>query len=131
MFKERRKFPRVDIRYKINIICQGAVIMGEPQGFVFHTYTENISESGIRVILEKEVQVASLVKLELYITSRSLSPIRCNGIVVWSKRANPEGTKPDLFNTGIQFIELDKADQDSIGGIVNGYLEDNNPDQAG
>ncbi|MDD2689027.1 MAG: PilZ domain-containing protein [Candidatus Omnitrophica bacterium] len=122
MFKERRKFPRAEIKYRINIICEGSVILGEPKDFIFHTYTENISEGGIKVVLEKELKTASLVKLELYITTKKSLPIKCKGIVVWSKKTNPEGTKPDLFITGFQFLELEKRDQDVIGSIVNRCL---------
>lgn len=125
MLKERRKFPRAEIKYRINIICEGSVILGEPKNFIFHTYTENIGEGGIKVILEKELKTASLVKLELYITTKKSLPIKCKGIVVWSKKANPEGTRPDLFITGFQFLELEKRDQEVIGNIVNRFLEKN------
>lgn len=121
-FRERRKFPRAEVKYRINIICEGAVILGEPEDYIFHTYTDNISEGGIRVILEKELKNASLVKLELYVTSRESFPLRCKGIVVWTKKTNPEGTKPDLFYTGIQFMELEKRDQEIIANIVGRFL---------
>ncbi len=128
MLKERRKFLRAEIKYKINIICEGSVILGEPRDYIFHTHTENISEGGIKVFLEKELKTASLVKLELYITSKKSLPIRCKSIVVWTKKANPEGTKPDLFNTGFEFMELEKRDQEVIGNIVNRFLENKSKD---
>ena len=106
MFIERRKFPRANIKYQINVICAGEVIDGHPQNYIFHTYTENIGEGGIKVILEKEIKAGSLIKLELFISEKESLPVECNGTVIWTKRANPETTKPDLFYTGIQFIGL-------------------------
>ncbi|TRZ94982.1 PilZ domain-containing protein [bacterium] len=121
MFKEERKFPRANVKFKIKVICEGTVILGEPQNYTFHTYTESIGEGGVKVILEKELKIASLVKLELFITSKKTFPIKCKGIVVWTQRVNPEGTSPDLFETGIQFIELDKNDQEVIGNIATTF----------
>jgi c-di-GMP-binding flagellar brake protein YcgR len=118
MFKEERKSLRANVKLKIKVICEGTVILGEPQNYTFHTYTESIGEGGVKVILEKELKIASLVKLELFITTKKTLPIQCKGIVVWTRRVNPEGTSPDLFETGIQFIELDKNDQEVIGNIV-------------
>ena len=106
MFVERRKFPRVNIKYPINVICTGEVMQGHPQYYIFHTYTENMSKGGIMIMLEKEVKAGSLVELELFITDKESLPIKCNGFIIWTKKANPEGTKPDLFNTGIQFADL-------------------------
>lgn len=126
MFKERRKFPRVNVRYKLNIICEGTVILGKPQGYTFHTYTENLGEGGTRVILEEELQIGSLVYLELYVTSEKTLPARCKGIVRWVKKINPEGTSPSLFNTGIEFIELESdIGSHIIRDVVNHYLAKN------
>jgi Tfp pilus assembly protein PilZ len=124
MLEERRVFPRAYLKYKINIICEGTVILGGPKDYIFHTYTENIGEGGIKVVLEKELKLGSLLKLELFITSKKMLPIECKGMVVWTKKINPQGTKPDLFATGIKFIELSS----SVGGqlitdIVNRYLD--------
>jgi Tfp pilus assembly protein PilZ len=103
---EKRKFPRVNAKYQINVICVGEVVKGTPQNYIFHTYTENISQGGIKVILEKEVKVGSSVKLELFITDKESLPVSCNDVVIWSRKANPEGTKPNIFHTGIQFVDL-------------------------
>ncbi len=124
MFKERRKFSRAHVKYKINIICEGTVILGGPKDYIFHTYTEDIGEGGIKVILEKELVVGSLLKLELFITSKKVLPIECKGMVVWTKKTNPQDTKPDLFATGIQFVDLDGSSfgNQLITNIVNRYL---------
>lgn len=121
--KERRKFPRVDVKYKINIICDGSVILGAPQDYTFHTYTENIGLGGIKVVLEKELRVGSLLKLELFIRSKKTFPVLCKGMVVWVQKANPQGTKPDLFAVGIKFLDLcGSMEAQLISDIVNSYL---------
>ena len=122
MFKERRKFPRAIVKYGIKIICHGAVLLGEPADYVFHTYTENMSEVGINVILEKKLKTASLVKLELYISSKESLPLRSNGLVTWTKKVNPKGTKPDLFATGIKFLDLPEFGQEIISTLVQKVL---------
>ncbi len=124
MFEERRKFPRADVKYEINVICTGEVIQGKPQNYIFHTYTENLSEGGIRVTLEKEVKVGSLVELELFITDKESLPIKCHGVIVWTKKTNPEGTKPDLFQSGIQFQDLtNPVYRKLLGNVINYYLD--------
>ena len=124
MFKERRKFPRANVKYEVNIVCEGSVILGAPKNYSFHTYTENISEGGLKVILEKELETGSLLKLELFLSDSKSMPVKCKGMVVWTKKANPEGTSPDLFGTGIQFIELNTVSGYTlISGIVKKYLE--------
>ena len=130
MGEERRKFPRVNVKYQINVICTGEVIQGYPQYYIFHTYTENISEGGIRVILEKEVKVGSLVELELFITDKESLPIKCKGVIIWTKKANPEGTKPDLFHTGIQFTDLTSSVyRKLLGDVISYYLDNKSEDK--
>lgn len=124
MSEERRQFPRVSVKYQINVICSGEVIQGEPQHYVFHTYTENISEGGIRFILEKEVKAGSLVNLELFISDKESLPIKCTGVVAWTKKANPEGTKPDLYHMGIQFTDLtNPVYRKLLKEVINYYLD--------
>jgi c-di-GMP-binding flagellar brake protein YcgR len=130
MPEEKRKFPRANVKYQINVICSGEVIQGRPQYYTFHTYTENISEGGIRVILEKEVKAGSLVKLELFISDKESLPIKCNGVVIWTKKTNPEGTKPDLFHTGIQFTNLtNPVYRKLLKDVISYYLDNKSEDK--
>jgi len=127
---ERRKFPRVNAKYQINVVCTGEVIQGEPPRYVFHTYTENISEGGIKIVLEREVKVGSLLELELFITGKESLPIKCKGVVVWTKKSNLEGTKPDLFQTGIQFSDLKSPVYSKLlKDVINYYLGNKTEDK--
>lgn len=130
MVKERRRFSRVNAKYQINVICTGEVIQGHPKYYIFHTYTENICEDGIRVILEREIKVGSLLELELFISDKESLPIKCNGVVIWTKKANPEGTKPDLFHTGIQFADLTSTIyRKLLGDVISYYLDHKSEDK--
>lgn len=129
MLVERRKFPRANIKYPINVICTGEVMQGRPQYYIFRTYTENMNKDGIKVMLEKEVKAGSLVELELFITDRESLPIKCNGVIIWTQKANPEGTKPDLFHTGIQFTDLTNPIYLKLLGDVISYHLDNKSEE--
>ena len=130
MSEERRGFPRVSVQYPKNVICIGEVIQGHPQNYIFHTYTESISEGGMKITLEKEVKAGSLVELELFISDKESLPIKCNGVIVWTKKTNPEGTKPDLFHTGIQFKDLtNPVDRKLLKGVINYYLDNKSKDK--
>lgn len=121
--QERRAFPRANLKYDINVVCTGEVIEGTPKAYIFHTYTENISEGGIKLILEKEIAVGSSIELELFISGKESLPIKCTGVIVWNKRANPEGTKPDLFHTGIRITDLNSpVFRRLLKEVINYYL---------
>jgi len=131
MLVERRKFRRANIKYPINVICTGEVVQGDPQSYIFHTYTENMGKGGIMVMLEKEVSPGSLVELELFITDKESLPIKCNGVIIWNKRANPEGTKPNLFSTGIQFKDLtNPAYCKLLDEVINSHLDNKSEDKG-
>lgn len=121
MQNERRKFPRIKVKYKIIIVCEGKVLYGAPEDYVFHTVTDNLCEAGLMVKLERRLSEAAIVKLSLFITEDI--PLKCKGSVAWTKKVNPENTKPDIFETGIRFIELDYAEQEKIGNLVESFIK--------
>lgn len=114
---ERRKSSRAELKYIINVICDGMVLLGDLNEFTFHTYTENICVGGLKVVLERQLHVGTLVRLEVFVTPGA--PIICKGIIVWTKKINPSETRPDLFETGIQFIELDAMGQSILSDLIN------------
>lgn len=116
MQNERRKFTRIKLKFKIIIACEGKVLFGSPEDYVFHTFSENLSEDGVMVKLEQQLSDAAIVKLDLFITEKI--PFKCKGSVVWTKKVNPENTKPDIFETGIKFVELDPLEKKLIANLV-------------
>jgi c-di-GMP-binding flagellar brake protein YcgR len=121
MQNERRKNLRIELKYKITIICEGKVLFGMPENYLFRTFTENLSEIGVMVKLEQRLKVASIIKLNLFITEKA--PFECKGSIAWVKKANPGNTKPDVFETGIQFIELGDMQQKIIGNLVKNFVK--------
>ena len=118
---ERRKVPRIKIKYKISIICDGKVLFGEPDNFTFHTFTESLSEEGVMVKLDRQLSGAAIIKLSLFLTEKF--PFECKGSVAWTKKINPQNTKPHVFETGIRFVELDSLEQKLIGNLVRSCLK--------
>lgn len=121
MQSERRKYVRIMLKYKIIIVCDGKVLFGSPEDYVFHTFTENLSEDGVMVKLEQQLSNAAIVKLKLFVTENI--PFECKGSIIWVKKVNPENTKPDIFETGIKFIELDDLERKLIGNLVKSFTK--------
>ena len=120
MQDERRKYPRIGIKCKITIICEGKVLFGAPEDYVFHTFSDNLSEGGVMLRLEKQLSNAAIVKLSLFATQNV--PFKCKGSVAWSRKVNPENTKPDIFETGIRFVELDYHEQEIIANLLKSFM---------
>jgi len=111
---EKRKFPRA------NVTCKISTNFGEKL-LVFDSHTENIGEGGIRVILEENLNISTIVNVELFLLEKEL-PLRCKGKVVWAKEMKPEQIRPRLFDTGIKFIEINDYNKEEIGKLVNNLI---------
>ena len=121
MQSEKRRFPRIKIKCKMIIACEGKVLFGQPEDYFFHVFSEDLSEVGVMVKLEQQLTDSAIVKVSLFITSNLL--FKCKGSVVWTKQVNPEDTKPDIFETGIKFLELDYSEQEMIANLVKDFLK--------
>jgi c-di-GMP-binding flagellar brake protein YcgR len=108
---------RKDIRFKAIVAavikCDISLNVGSTKKREFHTYTQNFSEGGIKVILEEDLHSLTLVELKLYLTG-TFRPIECKGQVVWSKVISPRSVEPRIFSIGIKFIELDDVSRKAI-----------------
>ncbi len=106
--EERRKFLRIELPCKI--------IVTSPIRFLT-SHTENIGEGGIRVLLEEKLSVFSIVGIEIYLGKER--PLKCKGRIVWVKeKVNPLEKVPIMFDTGIQFIEINDCDREYIRKLV-------------
>ncbi len=111
MFTEKRGFPRG------NFFCKITAIFGE-RLLVFNSYTENISEGGVKVFLEGKLHMSTIVDLELFLAENE-SPIKCKGELIWvNEIISKETEKGLLFDTGIKFIEISLLDKKKISEIV-------------
>ena len=115
---ERRKSIRVHLASLVLIRCDIHANISNKEKLEFHTHTEEISEGGIRVILDRELRSPDPVELRLYMTG-SVAPLECKGQIVWSKIASPEGVEPDLYATGIKFVGLNSDCREAIGKIIS------------
>lgn len=111
MFTEKREFPRG------SFFCKITAIFGE-RLLVFNSYTENISEGGVKVFLEEKLHIPTIVDLELFLEENG-EPIKCKGELTWVNEIISEDAKREtLFDTGIKFIEITEADRSIIRDLV-------------
>ena len=92
---EKRKFQRHDFPCKI--------FLRFPQGEVLSTYTRNISQQGVKVLLDKKLDISTIVDIEIYFEQE---PTICKGKVVWVKeKENPSRKDSIIYATGIKCFE--------------------------
>lgn len=100
--KERRRFKRVNYSCEIYILTAP-----------LHTIkckTEDIGRGGIKVVIDENIPLRSLVGLKLYLPDAVVEP---KGRVVWvleKKSENQETT----YDTGIEFYLISPEEQNYI-----------------
>jgi len=110
--QERRRYTRAVIPCRIEVSSPHQPLI---------SHTENIGEGGVRVFLEEKLKLLSIVDLRIFLEKQS--PIKCKGKVVWiAERLNPVDHKPLLFDTGIEFTEMDEPGRKYIGKLVDTVL---------
>ena len=112
----KRKFPRLNLR------CELIVRNQTPGEQILRTQTENLGAGGICVILEKSLERFSTVSLRLELDP-NLPWIECLGKVVWSVPSREAVSKKESFDTGIEFLNLDPAQQELFRHYVDARLE--------
>lgn len=107
--QDRRKFPRAAFPCKIMLDSPIRLLV---------SHTENLSEGGIRVILEEKLNSFANVGMEIHLEKSR--PIKCKGRVMWvMEKINPLEKQATLYDTGIQFTNIAQADKDYISKLVN------------
>ena len=99
--QDRRAFLRV--KRELTVRC-----MAEGSKREFCTTTRDISGSGLRMILLRELSPGTVLDLEIFEKDSSSSAgIRCRGRIAWvsSSEAAEEGL--GFFEAGIRFIDSD------------------------
>ena len=120
--QERRQFPRAKVVALAVIKCDVLAKIENEEKLEFHTHTQNISEGGVNVILDKELSRLAPVELRLYLTAKK-TPIECKGQVAWSKAISPPEIVPGIFSTGIKFGELSPEAKDAIKNIISCFSD--------
>ena len=112
----KRKFPRLNLRCELTLRSPYA------SGQVIRTQTENVGAGGICVILNQPLDrfTPMLIRLEL---DASLPWIECEGRVMWSVPVGETASKKKAFDTGVEFLGLEPAQQDLVRYFVAARLE--------
>jgi len=112
----RRKFPRVKFKCFIFINKKGS-------SKSISTNTENIGAGGICVIIKDDLGLFQGVELEINIEDNH-SPIKCSGTVVWVVKKRATGKSGEyLYDTGIEFVDIDEQQRERIIKVVDDVLE--------
>lgn len=105
---EKRRFVRANFPCKIEVHI--------PKELSIHSHTENIGEGGVRVIIEKKLDMDSMVDLQIYLGKESID---CKGKIVWVvEKINPLDKEALFFDTGIEFRDINDDDRKLIGNLV-------------
>ena len=105
---DRRRFIRVEFPFTIHIY--------QSKQLAISAYTEDISEGGVKVTIKESLPVGAAVELEVYVHEK---PIVCKGKIIWlQQRASNYFEDEKFFDTGIEFQQLAKNDQEVIGHHV-------------
>lgn len=84
------------------------------------SHTENISDGGIRVMLEEKLGPFTMVGIELYLDKNK--PVKCKGKVAWVKEiVNPIEHAPSMYDTGIKFVDLLDFDKLYLKKLVDSF----------
>jgi PilZ domain len=106
---ERRTAVRVPFPCKIMISSPIRLLV---------SHTENLSEGGLRVMLEEKLTPFTVVGIELYVDKGN--PLKCKGKVAWVKDVfNPIAREVILHDTGIKFIEMNDFDKNYLKKIID------------
>lgn len=103
--KERRVFPRVDAKFPVRYRIKRG-------GFFASGLTENVSINGAKLNADRFFTSGFNLNLELNILSRVINPV---GRIVWSQSL----PNSDLYQMGIEFIEIDSQDKNYLSDYIN------------
>ena len=110
----RRKSIRVDYPFTIHIYI--------PEEPPISAYTENVNESGVGVTIMREVEVNSIVKLEIHTRQRL---VECYGRIGWMKKRESKYVEGRFFfDVGIEFRDIKKEDRELIKDCIDRIVEE-------
>jgi c-di-GMP-binding flagellar brake protein YcgR len=112
----RRKFPRAS--YECLITIKKRLTSKS-----ISTHTENIGAGGICVIIKEDLGLFQGVDIELHLNDNR-PPIKSGGTVVWVvKKTDPKQKGVQLYDTGIEFIDIRPEDRERITEVVEKILK--------
>ena len=97
--QDRRAFLRV--KRELTVRC-----MAEGSKREFCTTTRDISGSGLRMILLRELSPDTLLDLEIFEKDSNVG-IRCRGRIAWVSSSEAVNRSARFFEAGVRFIDSD------------------------
>ncbi|MCK4912817.1 MAG: PilZ domain-containing protein [Candidatus Omnitrophica bacterium] len=111
---EKRNFIRANFPCKILIYT--------PSEHALIAHTENIGSGGLRTIIEENLDISSIVGLEVFIGG---TQIICKGRIVWVVvKAGFEKSDINIWDTGIEFYEISERDKKTVKNFVDSITDD-------
>lgn len=115
--RNRRKFPRVMFPCLIKVRCD------KKDTDVVLTHTENLSVGGVRIILKNPIDLGVVIDLEIDLMDTGES-LKCKAKVVWlEKRKSDSEFKPDFYDIGVEFQNVDEHNKKRLEVIINHHLK--------
>ena len=106
---DQRAFPRISAR------CD--ILIHDHIGGTIKAKTQNLGGGGVCVILNRELEKLSKVRLRLTL-EEAANPIECEGRIVWMVRSKELPTGKVSFDTGIEFLNLKPIDHERISAYI-------------
>ena len=105
-FEERRRYPRFNTHLPVRFqLKESASKFG-------HTLSRDISEGGIRLILNEFLRPKTEVFLETIVLGRVILP---KAAVVWSHRI----PHSDNYQIGLEFLEMDRIERQKLKEYID------------
>lgn len=101
---DRRRLVRVKMPFTIHLHLEGK----EP----ISTYTEDINEEGVKIVIREKLAVGDVAKIEIYVLPE---PLRCQGEVAWVYGKESDCFKKTYFyEMGIKLSRLSSEAQEIL-----------------
>lgn len=115
--KERRSSPRIVLP------CMISITPIEGEEFLVLAHTENISEKGVYIVLQREIPKSAEINLEINLLN-SQERVICKGEVVRCEKKTPvKGSSLVFYGLGIVFQKISDEDKSRLRLIVEAVAE--------
>ena len=110
-FKERRKSPRIDIRWPISIQTDLGPVNGE---------TVNISSDGVSITCEEPIPLEQVLRISIMPPDHQI--IEVFGRITWSDLCGIDAENTTV-GIGLCFLEISQVDRDYFTQVVTENTE--------
>ena len=107
-FVEKRKLPRVEVRWPVRMITEKGSLEGEAR---------NISAGGVFILFKHSIENLALNETYLLLIDPAGAKIEVMGKPVWSNPGIPAGL-------GLCFVEISEGDRELLQEAIQKYAEE-------